>query len=186
MIPIHEKRFNYDELPFAYGSVSLHGYFQSLKYFEEVKNEFISMLDLPNITIPREGSENIIAFHVRRGDYLKYENIHYVCNTKYFDYFFDIFTPERVKGTRILLFSDSPNHVLIEFQNKEFMMIHSDSDIKELNYMSYCDILVGSNSTFSWWASLIGRKTCYFPSKWFADGREHGDIYREDMILHNV
>jgi len=182
VISIHEKRFNYDELPFHHGSVSLHGYFQSLKYFEDIRNEFISMLDLPKIDIGylRGDSPLVIGMHIRRGDYLKYKNIHYVCDTNYFNRFFEAF-----KDNTIKVFTDSPNQVLEEFP-QEYHIIHSESDIKELNYMSYCDIIVGSNSTFSWWASLIGRKTCYFPSKWFADGREHGDIYREDMILHDV
>jgi hypothetical protein len=52
--------------------------------------------------------------------------------------------------------------------------------------MSKCDIVVGSNSTFSWWAALIGDKTSYFPSKWFSDGGEATDIYYDKMIKCNV
>lgn len=182
VIRVHERRFNYDELPFAHGSVSLHGYFQSLKYFEEVKDEFISLLEIPKIDIGylRGDASLVVGFHIRRGDYLKHKNIHFVCNANYFNHFFD-----RFKDHSIKVFTDSPNLILDEF-SQDYHIIHSDSDIKELNYMSYCDIIVGSNSTFSWWASLIGGKNCYFPSKWFADGREHGDIYREDMILKDV
>jgi hypothetical protein len=182
VITVHERRFNYDELPFVHGSLSLHGYFQSLKYFEEFKDEFISLLELPDVDVEylRGGSQAVVGFHIRRGDYLIHKNIHYVCDTNFFNYFFDKF-----KGEPIKVFTDSPNQVLQEFP-QEYHIIHSESDIKEFTYMSKCDIIVGSNSTFSWWASLIGGKTSYFPSKWFADGREHGDIYREDMVLHDV
>lgn len=176
VIGIHEKRFNYDELPFHVGSVSLNGYFQSLKYFEEYKDEFISLLNLPEVD-----SEIDIAFHIRRGDYLKHATIHHVCHTEYFEKFF-----EKYKGQNIKVFTDDPNHVINEFPNYKFEILHSDSDIKELAYMSKCDIVVGSNSTFSWWAALIGDKTSYFPSKWFGDGREATDIYYDKMIKCDV
>jgi hypothetical protein len=176
VIGIHEKRFNYDELPFHEGSVSLSGYFQSLKYFEEYKDEFISLLNLPEVD-----SEIDIAFHIRRGDYLKHATIHHVCHTEYFEKFF-----EKYKWQNIKVFTDDPNHVINEFLNYKFEILHSDSDIKDLAYMSKCDIVVGSNSTFSWWAALIGDKTSYFPSKWFADGGEATDIYYDKMIKCNV
>ncbi len=186
-IPINEKRFNYDELPFYEGSVVLNGYFQSLKYFEEYKDEFISLLKLPEVNIPTYPSVVNIAFHIRRGDYINHAPIHYVCDTNYFNKMFDIFTPEIVKGTKIIVFTDSPEIVLEEFKDKEFTIMKSESDIKELAFMSKCDIVVGSNSTFSWWAALIGgNDTNYFPSKWFADGREATDIYHDKIIKCDV
>ena len=186
VIGIHENQFNYSELPYYHGNVSLNGYFQSLKYFEEVENEFINLLNLPetnkeHLTCCRPIS---VGFHIRRGDYLKYPDIHYICDTKYFDYFFDIFNMTK-NNLSICVFTDSPEHVLNEFK-QEYHLIKSSSDVKDLAYMSQCDIIVGSNSTFSWWASLIGRKTSYFPSKWFADGRPHEDIFRKDMALKDV
>ncbi len=183
VIGIHETQFNYSELPFHIGNVSLTGYFQSVKYFNDVKQEFISLLNLPSYTIPdKMFRPPNVAFHIRRGDYLKYPDKHYVCDTKYFEYFFDLFKQD----CSILVFTDSIEHVKNEFPNYNFNIIESDSDVKELAYMSQCDIIVGSNSTFSWWASLIGGKDCYFPSKWFCDGSNHEDIFREDMILKNV
>lgn len=178
--------FNYDKIPYIPGNVVLTGYFQSLKYFEDVKDEFVSMLNLPGIVIQKFIGDIDVAFHIRRGDYLKYPDIHYICDTKYFEYFFNIFTPEYKKGTRILAFTDSPDYVAEEFKDKEFHIIRSNSDVKELACMSQCDIIVGSNSSFSWWASLIGGKPCYFPSKWFVDGRPHEDIFRKDMTLKDV
>lgn len=182
VIEYHEKQFNWDEIPYYPGSISLNGYFQSLKYFEDYRNEFISFLNFPKIDIGflRGGSPRVVGFHIRRGDYLNYRDIHYVCDTDYFNYFF-----EKFKDCDIKVFTDSPEYVLKEFP-QNYQIIHSESDIKELVYMSQCDIIVGSNSTFSWWASLIGGKKCFFPSKWFVDGRPHEDIFRKDMTLQDV
>jgi hypothetical protein len=56
-----------------------------------------------------------------------------------------------------------------EFREYEFEVISPKTDIEELTRMNKCDIVVGSNSTFSWWASLLGKRECHFPSVWFAD-----------------
>jgi hypothetical protein len=176
-----ELRYDYDEIPYIEGDVSLLGYFQSLKYFEEYKDEFISLLNFPHIDISKiPGDKKKIAFHIRRGDYLIHSNIHHVCKTDYFNYFFDFF---KDKDCQILVFTDSADHVMTEFSGRDFTLVKSSSDIKELALMSRCDTIVGSNSSFSWWASLMGGMYSYFPSKWFADGRPHKDIYRDDMIL---
>lgn len=182
VVSINENQFNYSEIPYHSANVSLHGYFQSLRYFEEYKDEFVSLLDLPKVEVDhiKCGSPMIVGFHIRRGDYLMYAPIHYVCHTKYFEYFFQKFQDFPIK-----VFTDSSSHVLTEFKYK-YDIIQSISDLEDFTYMTKCDILVGSNSTFSWWASLISGNRCYFPSKWFADGRPHEDIYRKDMIIHNV
>lgn len=180
VIRVHERRFNYNELPFVHGSLSLHGYFQSLKYFEEVKDEFISLLDLPEVVV-EYSDKPLVAFHIRRGDYLIHRDIHHVCDTKYFNYFFKEF---KDRDCNIKVFTDSPRQVLEEFG--EYPFGQSGDELIDFTYMTKCDIIVGSNSTFSWWASLIGETVSHFPSKWFADGREHEDIFRKDMILYNV
>lgn len=178
VIGIHEKRFNYDELPYHLGNVSLNGYFQSLKYFEEVKDEFISLLNLPEIN---ENLKIDVGLHIRRGDYLKHPTIHHVCHTDYFEHFF-----EKFKDRDIKVFTDDPNHVMNEFARYKFDILKADSDIKELACMTRCDTLVGSNSTFSWWAALIGGKTSYFPSKWFVNNNDATDIYHDKIIKHDV
>jgi len=175
---IQEKRFNYDELPYYDGDVSLNGYFQSLKYFEDVKDEFISLLDLPKIN---DDVKIEVGFHIRRGDYLNHPTIHYVCHTEYFEYFF-----EKFKNKNIKIFTDDPNHVINEFAKYKFDILKSSFDIKELACMAKCDTLVGSNSTFSWWAALIGNKTSYFPSKWFVNNSEATYIYHDKIIKHDV
>lgn len=179
-----EKRFGYDPIPYFEDSVALNGYFQTLKYFENDKDEFISLLNLPFVEISdkKEGKTEV-GFHIRRGDYLNFSKRLHVCNTDYFKYFF-----EKYKGCDIKVFTDSKQKVQQEFKDYDFQIVKLKTDIEELTRMSKCDIIVGSNSTFSWWASLIGKKECYFPSVWFADLPHdyYKDIYREDMNIHNI
>lgn len=179
---IHEREFNYSELPYYSDNVALNGYFQSLKYFEEYQKDFVDMLNIPKANLEKPDSKKV-AFHIRRGDYLLYPDIHYACKTDYFDRCFELF-----KDFDIDVFTDSPNYVLGEFIHQKFNLIQTDSELKDLTLMSRYNNIVCSNSTFSWWASFLGDadKKIIVPSKWFMDGRDHGDIYRQNMIKLDV
>jgi len=180
VIGIFEQDCSYVEIPYRLDNVSLHGYYQSLKYFEEYKDEFISLLNLPEIGF--SPTKDDVCFHIRRGDYLKFANIHHVCDTKYFERFFNQFAMKN-----IYVLTDSPDYVLKEFKDMNFKLVKTDSELEDLTLMSKFDTIVCSNSSFSWWASLIGGSTnVYVPSKWFADGRICEDIYRPEMIKVNV
>jgi hypothetical protein len=180
IVNLTERRFNYDPLPEMEGSIALNGYFQSLKYFEEYKDEFISNIYLPEV----EDILNInktVAFHIRRGDYLNYKDIHYVCTTEYFNVLFDKF----VDKYDIHVFTDSPEYVSEEFKRYKFEIKKTESDLHDLSLLSKYKQIVCSNSTFSWWASLLGDsdKKIIVPEKWFGPNFEnHDDIFRSDFI----
>ncbi len=182
VISIHEKRFNYDELPFHNGNVALNGYFQSLKYFKEYKNQFISLLNLPNISTKISESNNV-AVHIRRGDYLKYPNLHYVCKTNYFKEQLSKF-----EGCQQNVFTDSVDYVLNEFSDCNFNIIKSNSELEDLTLMSKHENIICSNSSFSWWASLLGtpKNKIIVPDKWFHNFQPHEDIYRSEFIKVSV
>jgi hypothetical protein len=82
------------------------------------------------------------------------------------------------------VFTDSPEYVKNEFKEKKFNLIEGHTELEDLVLMSQHDNVVCSNSTFSWWGSFLGEKKdkIIVPEKWFADGREEGDIYRKGMI----
>lgn len=182
VIGYHEPEYNYRPIPFDYENISLHGYFQSLKYFKHHQDDFKSELVLPRVSSNFLIDKNV-AFHIRRGDYLNYPDIHYICNTAYFDKCFDMFG-----GYQINVFTDSPEYIIKEFNHRHFNLIQTTSELVDLTLMSIHDNVVCSNSTFSWWASFLGKEKerVIVPSKWFANGKEHEDIYREEMIKIDV
>lgn len=180
-VGIHEKTTEYYELDFKIGNVSLNGYFQSLKYFEEYKDEFISKLWFPKVdhSIIKDGN---VAFHIRRGDYLNFPDTHYVCNTTYFKNMF-----KKFENYHINVFTDSPTHVLKEFEEFNFNLIQTSSELNDLTLMSHHNNIVCSNSSFSWWASILGppKNMIIVPSKWFND-RDCEDIYFPKMIKYDI
>lgn len=175
---ISELRFNYDELPSPVSSVALHGYFQSLKYFQHVKDEFISLLDLPNVNTDYIKPDNV-AIHMRRGDYLQFAHIHLVCGVDYFKTQIDNF-----QGYQKNVFTDSPSYVQNELCGVDVNILTFPTDLLDLAHMSQHDNIVCSNSSFSWWASLLGKKKnrIIVPDRWFNNFQNHDDIYRDDFI----
>lgn len=177
--PINEKEFNYTELPYHDGDVFLNGYFQSLKYFEDYKNEFIDNLILPDVKTSFIDDRSM-AFHIRRGDYLNFPKIFNVCNTEYFNSLF-----EKYKDFDINVFTDSPNHILREFESNKFRIIQAHSELDDLTIMANHRNVVCSNSSFSWWSTLLGveKDIIIVPNKWLLD-RNCEDIYYPNMIKY--
>lgn len=173
---ISEKRFNYDELPYANGDVSLSGYFQSLKYFEKYAEDFEMMLDI-DITDSYDVTSLCTGVHVRRGDYLGYSK-HNICNRKYFE---DAFDYLGVGDTQIHIYTDSPEYVAKEFEGstRNMAIVDEKDDVKCLTHLSSYDNLICSNSSFSWWAAFLGRynENIIVPDRWFNDFEDHEDIY---------
>lgn len=180
-LDINELDTSYNELPYKEGNVSLRGYFQSLKYFESCKDEFIELLTLPKVDtniIP----ENSAAFHIRRGDYLFFKN-YFVCDKNYFKKAADL-----LKDHTINVFTDSVQEILNEFNDCSFRVVNTNSELVDMTLMSMHENVVCSNSTFSWWASLLGKpkKLIIVPSRWANDTTNYDDIYRSDFTKLEV
>jgi hypothetical protein len=178
---ISESRFNFDELPYIKGDVVLHGYFQSDKYFSEYAEEFKSLLNFDNylnIDLKNFGPMHVAA-HVRRSDFLQHINVHYVCDTNYFTSTFPTF------GESVIdIYSDSIPHVMDEFQYiPNLRFISGSDDVRTLYMLSQYDNIIASNSSFSWWASFLGKKKekILVPDRWFNNFENHDDIYRTDF-----
>lgn len=172
---IQENAIDFPNIPAHDGSVVLNGYFQSLEYFKKHCNEFISNLELPNIA-PLENMD--IAFHIRRGDYLGIDNARDICGTEYFNKCF-----YKYKGFNINVFTESPDYVRSEFPTESFKIVENNTELQDLTLISNHDIVVCSNSSFSWWASLLGKpkKEIIVPNRWWVND-EFIEIYRPEFI----
>lgn len=174
---IQEVKFNYDEPKYYEGSVEFSGYFQSLRYFNEYKKEFLNELTLPDIYTTFPIHKNSVAFHIRRGDYLNHPHIFNVCDDNYFKKMF-----EKFDGYDINVFTDSPDIILNNFKGYKYRLIQSQSELIDMKLISCHINIVCSNSSFSWWSSFLGdsKSSVIVPSIWFLD-RDCSDIYRNDM-----
>jgi hypothetical protein len=178
---------------FFYDSITLdrrinnciYGYFQSFKYFDAYRLEFINMLNNPyknevdnqltEYLIKKVGiineNENerisdsppskkiqeteFVSIHVRRTDYLSLSDIHLNLDTSYYEEATSRFSKEK---SIFLIFSDDVEYIQNEplFQKLANKYIIMNQDDEYCFWlMSACHHNIIANSSYSWWASYL-------------------------------
>jgi hypothetical protein len=193
-ITYNEKNFFYDDIHIdSYIDNCIHGYFQSYKYFDKYKTEFVKMLHNPYSQIVEStihqykykqlvGTENNktlvpISIHVRRTDYLPLPHIHLNLSSKYYLEAISHFSTE---NSIFIIFSDDVKFIQNEplFQNLTHRIIIDNPDDEYCFWlMSACTHNIIANSSYSWWASYINsnpNKLVIAPETWFGpSGPQH-------------
>ena len=173
------------------------GFFQTSKYFENIRKEILNDFSL-KVSLTQENAEplklieatNSVSLHVRRGDYLTAQAFS-VCDLKYYEKAID-FIMQRVKNPHFFLFSDDIPWV------KENLKIDAPCTAVDINdgrtayfdleLMKHCHHNIIANSTFSWWGAWLNQnndKIVICPKKWYADNRRT-DILPDDWVKIDV
>jgi hypothetical protein len=99
------------------------------------------------------------AMHVRLGDYLK-PSVDRALSLSYYEK-----SLQMCKNEKVLIFSDEPNKAFdfLKFiaPKKKLVFLHppmKSKAIESLNLLSNADEIICSDSTFSWWGAILGRK----------------------------
>jgi hypothetical protein len=207
-ITFREPYFFYDSITLDGRNHScIYGYFQSYKYFDVYKSEFINMLYNPykdeidnfltecllkHMTTVKNESDlppskiieelNFVSIHVRRTDYLSLSDIHLNLDLAYYEEAISHFSKEK---SIFLIFSDDVEYIQSEplFQSLMNKYIVTNQD-DEYGFwlMSACHHNIIANSSYSWWASYINsnpNKLIVCPSKWFGP---KGPVYK----IHDI
>lgn len=178
----NESDFHYEEVPLN-KSLRLSGFFQSWKYFENVKEELLGTYFTPNKKISDrlreiQISENSLAISVRRGDYLMLQQNHCVLGVDYYqkcidNYFKDV--------DQIFVFSDDLEWCKSVFGTE---VIYVEEEVgTQLFLMSKIKNMVLSNSTFAWWGAYLNQQkgTIVAPDPWF--GLNYKDKNTRDLYV---
>jgi hypothetical protein len=178
-----EPSFEYNEIPYSDNSISLDGFFQSEKYFNDY-SEFILDLFSPTPEIERyidraygDIFDNSVSIHVRRGDYLNYPDIHPVCEMDYYKSALANFSDCK----RFIVFSDDIAWCKDNF-SEDFHFIEGERDFIDLYMMAKCTNNIIANSTFSWWGAWLNRnenKKVIAPKIWFGKDKK---LNTKDLI----
>ena len=195
---IRNYKITYRENNFFYDTIHLdsrinnciYGYFQSYKYFESCKTEFIKMLHNPYSKIIesvihkyKQNNNNNnntltpVSIHVRRTDYLFLSHIHLNLDMKYYLNAISHFSTE---NTIFIIFSDDVKFIQNEplFKNLPHKIIIDNPDDEYCFWlMSACTHNIIANSSYSWWASYVNSnpdKIVIAPNRWFGpSGPQH-------------
>ena len=103
--------------------------------------------------------QNVVAVHVRRGDYLNFQNTYPILGKNYYIEA-KKYIEKQLQNPSYWLFSDDPQLAFKDLKEVfEFSEIVSEqsgcSTVETLELMSKCNGLITANSTFSWWAAYI-------------------------------
>ena len=191
---IRKYNITYRENNFFYDTIHLdsrinnciHGYFQSYKYFDKYKTEFIKMLHNPysktiESVIRQYKQDNNalvpVSIHVRRTDYLSLSHIHLNLDMKYY---LDAISHFSTDNSIFIIFSDDVEFIQNEplFKNLPHKIIIDNPDDEYCFWlMSACTHNIIANSSYSWWASYVNSnpdKLVIAPNRWFGPcGPQH-------------
>jgi hypothetical protein len=199
-----ETNFHYTELPLYNQNLTLLGYFQSYKYFENEQEKLYDLIGLA------EQQKNImsefpsyfasdyvtISMHFRLDDYKQIQDRHPIMPYEYYRnaIIHMIGTLNDDKPIKILCFYQETDfsdvNSMIQRLQSDFDFIkfehidHTIEDWKQLLFMSCCKHNIIANSTFSWWGAYFNQdsdKIICYPSVWFGPSLRHNikDLFPE-------
>lgn len=179
-----EPRFAFDPLPERLDDRSLHGYFQSAKYFADYEPEIRELFQptgevlgraAAHLEQVRQPCRPVVAMGVRRTDYVAKQTFHPLCGL---DYYAD--ACGRFSDPIIYVFSDDIPWCRenIHYDGVQFCD-EADHWVK-LWTMAACDHHIIANSTYHWWGAWLNakpHKKIIAPKRWF--GWSAGDLQNQ-------
>jgi hypothetical protein len=207
-LPVHqEPAFRYNKLPGKTAMnatpLKLVGYFQSDKYFADVRDEIYDKLRLleqqQHIRAMFAESSwfstgtTTVAMHFRMGDYAHIQEAHPVLAVGYYQRALKHIV-DRASGTdriNVLIFGEAHDNAVIVDHMQQLRAdpafsarcrFHKVPDMiedwKQMLLMSVCDNNIIANSTFSWWGAYLNQnpdKVVCYPSTWFGPALQKHD-----------
>ena len=163
----------------------LRGSWQSYRYLEnnpsiEIIKEVLKTkyCDAKFNANAEENCRELIAVHVRRGDYLLSKNTGY--GVLPMQYYLEAMTLARSKskGCKFLIFSDDYAYVEKQFNRKDCITVDDlfgkGSATRDLYLMSICSSMISANSTLSWWGGMLQEQSAIItPAQWFESRSEY-------------
>lgn len=168
--------------------IYLVGYWQNSKLFAEYGHEIRSLIkpeirySKAFIKLKSRMAENLVAIHIRRGDFLT-NTAFGACVISYYRKAIEI-VRSRISNPVFYIFSNDRSWVSGNFPAAINYQIYSsngsgDRDVEEFYAMSLFKSLIISNSTYSWWSSYLNvnpDKLIVSPKKWFLKEAMQNDV----------
>ncbi len=173
-----EKHFEFDELLFMQcpNDVSLWGFFQSEKYFQNIADSIREDFTFrSHILEPCRdmmmGVGDAVSLHVRRTDYTTDPN-HTALSIKYYEKALSHF-PE---DATVIIFTDDQEWCQQQelFAPDRFMIAEKNPNSVDMCLMTLCKGHIIANSSFSWWGAWLSQSNkVVAPNVWFGPSNQH-------------
>lgn len=190
----HSYNFNPEVLTFG-DNTYLDGYWQSEKYFSDIKEVVKEEFSLKNKPDPINESylEEImdcesVSVHVRRGDYVsnpRAAQVHGFLGLEYYQKALSIIL-KNTDRPHFFVFSDDPGWAERNIKTDApiiYIKHNGTKNYEDLRLMSTCKHHIIANSSFSWWGAWLSpekEKLVITPRRWFkSDGLNARDLIPE-------
>ena len=164
--------FNHELYEKCPDNVDLFGYFQTEKYFSDVREDILkdftfkeSILSEAKEFIKTLDSDEVISLHIRRGDYVN-QPWHGCCPLSYYEEAISMLNDD----LPIIIFTDDPKWAFEQslFESDRFFVSDNNTNLFDMCLMSLCNYHIIANSSFSWWGAwLSDSKKVIAPKRWF-------------------
>lgn len=179
-----KEAYVYDEDALDCKESLFDGYWQSYRYFDDIKDEIkrdfsftIADKSLKDFVKRISESKNtVVSIHIRRGDYLTFSDVYGgICTEEYYSKAINYFK-EKYSELTFVFFSNDIDWVKEHMLSDEYEcifvcqdMFDSYEDWYDMYLMSMCNHNIIANSTFSWWGAWLNENTekiVYAPATW--------------------
>lgn len=171
-----------DEIPKLYDDVLYEGYWQDIRYYNEVKAELCSELELKPQYIDESMKTfvddmagcNSVALHIRRSDYLTQTNkeIFEQLTLDYYAQAVSVIAELTEDEPVLYIFSDDNEFIsrnMSGFMGCRTVLMQQREPYQDMYLMSAARHNIIANSTFSWWAATLNKNSgsiAVAPSVW--------------------
>ncbi len=178
-----EKSNIYDKNVVKLGKdVILNGYWQSYKYFDDIRDTLITecqsknqiVFDMPfakSINDP-----NSVSIHIRRGDYVTNADAKNLLGVLPLSYYIKSveYVYSKVPKPKFIVVSEDlkwANQNLKKYLPNSTLYFHSD-ELSDFEILKKTRHSIIANSSYSWWAAYLGNKSIVIaPKKWYRSGK---------------
>ena len=177
--------------------IYLEGYFQSPKYFEDISEDLLHLLNgrqfaelqnYPEIDKLRDSNSVCISVKVEHN---VGSSMYSVCTAEYWRKAID-YIKEKIENPLFFICSDDVDFVLnhlIDPQTNDYVLQNMDYPVHiSLAAMAECKHFIIGNTTFGWWAQYLSKnrnKIVVAPSRWMNVAMPI-DIYQSNWHLIDV
>jgi len=194
-----EKDFSFDSALFDQSlPVTIEGYWQSYKYFSDVREQILkdfrllqSPTSLNEILAKKISKSNSVSIHIRRGDYVSNANAnsyHGICGSEYYQNAINKIEA-KVSNPSYFIFSDDIEwcRLNLNVPGDSTFIGHNRGDQShfDMHLMSLCKHNIIANSSFSWWGAWLNanlNKCVIAPKQWFAVDKNTADLLPLDWV----
>ena len=191
LVGVNDRNYNYKEYHFSNKKLLfLDGYFNQNWTYSQL-NSLFSILKLKPIRLNKDQlelcNENVVI-HIRGGDFLSIKNLN-ICKLDYYKNSIKFASSKGLKTFVVICEDQRYGKKIIKelkncFTNLQIKLIKSDSIKNDFNLIRSSRLAILSNSTFSWWASLLSnsKKEFFVPSNFSV--REKRILLPNETIIY--